>query len=66
MMEEQLSLAVEEKSKAVAEVEQRMTAETVKQQVNFCECDYEFYINDNCSSTSLIKTFEFIILGISP
>lgn len=33
MMEEQLSLAAKDKSRAVAEVEQRMTTEIVKQQV---------------------------------
>ena len=36
MMEEQLSVAVEDKSKAVAEVEQRMTTKLVKQQVCIC------------------------------
>ena len=33
MMEEQLSLAAKDKSRAVAEVEQKMTTEIVKQQV---------------------------------
>ena len=33
MMEEQLSVAAEDKSKAVAEVEQRMTTKLIKQQV---------------------------------
>ena len=33
MMEEQLSLAAEDKPKAVAEVEQRMTRKMIKQQV---------------------------------
>lgn len=37
MMEEQLSLAAKDKSRAVAEVEQKMTTEIVKQQVrNLC------------------------------
>ena len=44
MMEEQLSLAAGDKSKAVAEVEQRMTTKIIKQQVrnfSYCCCIWE-------------------------